>query len=130
MSKHIVQWKQIQKQRLISNSQCYATSLDEIFEELVDSGIPADTMTRPASVLTTFPASTTAASTRLPRPHVNRVFTLNSGQSRQHKQRRFQPRKQTYTTKFAGCPGCQADSEIQFNILKKSCTMMKVHASY
>eukprot|EP00957_Ditylum_brightwellii_P033263 2520496-Ditylum_brightwellii.AAC.1 len=43
--------------------------LDEIFEELIDSGIPADTMIRPTSVPITFPASTTAASTSLPSPH-------------------------------------------------------------
>eukprot|EP00957_Ditylum_brightwellii_P049135 3728122-Ditylum_brightwellii.AAC.1 len=44
MNKHILQWNKFQKQCLISNSQCYATSLDEIFEELIYSGIAADTM--------------------------------------------------------------------------------------
>eukprot|EP00957_Ditylum_brightwellii_P088671 6753448-Ditylum_brightwellii.AAC.1 len=78
MSKHVLQWNQFQKQRLISNSQHYATSLDEIFEELIDSGIPADTMLRPTSIPTTFPASTTAASTSPPIVHVNKAFTPNS----------------------------------------------------
>eukprot|EP00957_Ditylum_brightwellii_P050459 3826558-Ditylum_brightwellii.AAC.1 len=59
----------VSKQCLISNSKCYAASLDEIFEELIDSGIPADTMIRPTSIPTTFPVSTTAASTSLPSPH-------------------------------------------------------------
>eukprot|EP00957_Ditylum_brightwellii_P127055 9686017-Ditylum_brightwellii.AAC.1 len=66
-----------------------------------------------------FPASTTAVSTSLPSVHVNRVFTLNSGHSKQHKQRQFQPEKNTYNTGFAGCPGCQADAEGQPNILKQ-----------
>eukprot|EP00957_Ditylum_brightwellii_P008948 677399-Ditylum_brightwellii.AAC.1 len=78
MRKHILQWNQFQKQRLISNSQKYATSLDENFEELIDSGIPADTMIRPTFVPTTFSTSTTAASTSLPSPHANRAFTPNS----------------------------------------------------
>ena len=86
MSKHILQWNQFQKQRLISNSKRYATSLNEIFEELIDSGIPADTMIRPTSVLTSFPTSPTAAFTSLPSPHINRAFTPNSGHSRQHSQ--------------------------------------------
>jgi hypothetical protein len=125
MSKHILQWNQFQKQRLISNSTQYATSLDEIFEELIDSGIPADTMIRPTSVPTTFPMSPTAAFTSLPSPHVNRAFTPNSGrtftpntgQYRQHSQKKYQPRNKTYHTKFAGCPGCQADPESQSNII-------------
>eukprot|EP00957_Ditylum_brightwellii_P007715 582933-Ditylum_brightwellii.AAC.1 len=78
MSKHILQWNQFQKQRLISNSTQFATSLDEIFEELIDSGIPADTIIRSTSVPTSFPVSTTTASTSLPSPHVNRAFTPNS----------------------------------------------------
>eukprot|EP00957_Ditylum_brightwellii_P015280 1151107-Ditylum_brightwellii.AAC.1 len=82
MSKHILQWNQFQKQHIISNSQQYATSLDEIFEELIDYGIPADTMIRPTYVPTTIPTSTTAASTRLPSHHANRAFTPNSGQYR------------------------------------------------
>eukprot|EP00957_Ditylum_brightwellii_P039311 2973983-Ditylum_brightwellii.AAC.1 len=59
------------------------------------SGIPADTMLQPISVPTTFPASTTAASTSLPSVHVNRVFTPKSGY-----------------------PGCRADAEGRLNILK------------
>eukprot|EP00957_Ditylum_brightwellii_P002802 215377-Ditylum_brightwellii.AAC.1 len=67
----------------------------------------------------------TAASTSLPSPHVNRVFTPNSGkaftpnsgQYRQHSQRNFQPRNKTFATKFAGCPGCQADPESQLIII-------------
>ena len=30
MSKHILQWNQFQKQCIISNSQCYTTSLDNV----------------------------------------------------------------------------------------------------
>eukprot|EP00957_Ditylum_brightwellii_P190518 14501785-Ditylum_brightwellii.AAC.1 len=56
MSKHILQWNQFQKQ---------------IFEELIDSGIPADTMIRSTYVPATFPASTTAASTSLPSAQVS-----------------------------------------------------------
>eukprot|EP00957_Ditylum_brightwellii_P048336 3668641-Ditylum_brightwellii.AAC.1 len=63
-----------------------------------------------------FPISTTAVSTSLPSPHVNRAFTPKSGHSRKRVQRKFQPRKKTYNTKFAGCPGCQADAENQLNI--------------
>eukprot|EP00957_Ditylum_brightwellii_P198392 15118128-Ditylum_brightwellii.AAC.1 len=48
-------------------------------------------MSRPTSVPTMFPASTTAASTCIPGPHVNRAFTPNSGQYRQHSQRNFNP---------------------------------------
>eukprot|EP00957_Ditylum_brightwellii_P199733 15225980-Ditylum_brightwellii.AAC.1 len=48
-------------------------------------------MIRPTSVPSMIPASTTAASTRLPSPHANRAFTPNSGHYRQHTQRKFQP---------------------------------------
>eukprot|EP00957_Ditylum_brightwellii_P101494 7734312-Ditylum_brightwellii.AAC.1 len=84
MSKHILQWNQFQKQRLISNSQRYAASLDKIIEKLIDSGIPADTMLRPTSVPTTRPLSTTTAYTSLPSVHVNKEFTPKSGQYMQH----------------------------------------------
>eukprot|EP00957_Ditylum_brightwellii_P178075 13564149-Ditylum_brightwellii.AAC.1 len=50
-------------------------------------------MIRPTYVPTTFPASTTAASTRHPSPHVNRTFTPNSGHSRQHTQKNFNTEK-------------------------------------
>eukprot|EP00957_Ditylum_brightwellii_P181144 13798478-Ditylum_brightwellii.AAC.2 len=50
-----------------------------IFEELIDSGNPADTMLRPTSVSTIFPLSTTAASTSLPSVHVNKALAPNSG---------------------------------------------------
>eukprot|EP00957_Ditylum_brightwellii_P201211 15324577-Ditylum_brightwellii.AAC.1 len=66
-SKHILEWHQFPKQCLISNSQCYATSLGEIYEELIDSGIPTDVMLQPISVPTTIPKSTMTASTSLPR---------------------------------------------------------------
>eukprot|EP00957_Ditylum_brightwellii_P058128 4408343-Ditylum_brightwellii.AAC.1 len=78
MIKRILQWNHFQKECLISNSQCYATSLGESFEELIDSGIPADTMLQPTSVPTMFPVSATATSTSLPSVHVNRAFTPNS----------------------------------------------------
>eukprot|EP00957_Ditylum_brightwellii_P021668 1633572-Ditylum_brightwellii.AAC.1 len=60
-----------------------------------------------------FPVPITTASTSLPNVRVNIAFTPISGQSKQHNQRKFQPRKKTYTTEFAGCQGCQADSESQ-----------------
>eukprot|EP00957_Ditylum_brightwellii_P012439 939880-Ditylum_brightwellii.AAC.1 len=74
-------------------------------------------MLRPTFVPTTIPTSTTAASTRLPSVHINKAFTPNSGQYGQHNQRRFQPKRKTYTTKFAGCLGCQADPKSQLNII-------------
>eukprot|EP00957_Ditylum_brightwellii_P052335 3969316-Ditylum_brightwellii.AAC.1 len=74
-------------------------NLDEIFEELIDSGIPADTMTRPTSVPNTFPTSPTPAFPSLPSPHVNKAFTPSSG-------RAFTPNS-----------GCQADAESQLHII-------------
>eukprot|EP00957_Ditylum_brightwellii_P167144 12723895-Ditylum_brightwellii.AAC.1 len=61
--------------------------IKHIFEELIDSGIPADTMLQPKSIPFTIPASTTAASTRLPHAHINRVFTPNIGHPKQYNHR-------------------------------------------
>eukprot|EP00957_Ditylum_brightwellii_P156334 11899268-Ditylum_brightwellii.AAC.1 len=119
MSKHILQWNKFQRQCLISNSQCYTTSLDEIFEELIDAGIPVDTMLKPTSVPAMIPTSSTAASTSLPHLHINRAFTPNTSHPKQHKYRQYQSKKQTYNTDFAGCPGCQADAEDQLNIVNQ-----------
>eukprot|EP00957_Ditylum_brightwellii_P093538 7122518-Ditylum_brightwellii.AAC.1 len=76
-------------------------------------------MIRPTSIPTTFPVSTTAASTSLPSPHINKTFTPNSSHSRQHTQRKFQLKKKTYYNTFAGCSRCQADVESQVNIMKQ-----------
>eukprot|EP00957_Ditylum_brightwellii_P106940 8158383-Ditylum_brightwellii.AAC.1 len=76
-------------------------------------------MIRHTSVPTTFPASTTAASTSFPSPHVNRSFTPNSGLSRQCTQRKFEPKKKTYNKTFTGCLRCQADAESTVNIMKQ-----------
>eukprot|EP00957_Ditylum_brightwellii_P103088 7855944-Ditylum_brightwellii.AAC.1 len=61
--------------------------------------------------------SPTAAFTSLPNPHINKAVTPNSSHSWQHSQRKYQPRKKTYNTTFAGCPGCHADVESQLNVI-------------
>eukprot|EP00957_Ditylum_brightwellii_P030642 2322017-Ditylum_brightwellii.AAC.2 len=63
--------------------------------------------------------STTAASISLPSPYVNRAFTTNSDHSRQHTQRKFQPKKKKYNKTFTGCSKYQADSESTVNLTKQ-----------
>eukprot|EP00957_Ditylum_brightwellii_P004755 361748-Ditylum_brightwellii.AAC.1 len=76
-------------------------------------------MLRPTSVPTTIPAPTTAASTSLPHVHIIRSFTSNSGQSRQHNQRKFQPKKDMY---YYNCrmPGMSSRCKSQLNIIDQA----------
>eukprot|EP00957_Ditylum_brightwellii_P134288 10238541-Ditylum_brightwellii.AAC.1 len=86
MSKHILQWNQFQNNAsypILNDMQLHWA----IFEELIASNIPTDTMTQPTSVPITIPASTTAASTSLSHVHINRAFTPSTGHPKQYKYR-------------------------------------------